>query len=64
MWVLESDGTVLRGVVGDNSGGRGTITVYVDGYGAPFEYQEQFVFRREKRAIQAAQEQDGNDSSV
>ena len=54
--MVEANGTVLRGVVAENPKDRDIITVYVDGYSTPYEYQAGYVFRKESRAIAAAGE--------
>ena len=63
MWVVETNGDVLRGVVAENHNNQGIITVYVDGYSIPYKYQKEFVFRKERRATEFAATQ-GLDDTV
>ena len=53
MWLLEQNGTTLRGVVQAYS--NDTVTVFVDGYADPYEYNTKYVFKRFEDALKQSQ---------
>ena len=55
--MLETDGTVLRGVVGYDPGDARTVNVWVDGYPQSYDYQREYVFRSEDLADEASKQQ-------
>ena len=55
--MLETDGTVLRGVVGYDPGDARTVNVWVDGFPQSYDYQREYVFRSEDLADEASKQQ-------